>query len=257
MKLPRRPAQTNALASTSPVPPRGAQAANLVGKPVLITRVVDTMVNTPRPTRAEATDVANAVLDGVDGILLGAETLRGARPLATTSGGGPPPGSGLPRGPPAAAAAQRCVRFLAAPWPPREAAAAWLRRPPAGVTGAACASSSMCVPRRRPPAGKYPLDAVRTVASICRAAEAVFDHSSHYENLMEAALEAVAVVSGSRSSGKLNGMGSGGLPGGNGAAGAASPDVDEDLATQMVRAARPAWVPQPPPHCRARRAQCA
>lgn len=48
-----------------------------MGKPVLITRVVDTMVSTPRPTRAEATDVANAVLDGCDGILLGAETLRG------------------------------------------------------------------------------------------------------------------------------------------------------------------------------------
>ena len=56
-----------------------AQACNLVGKPVLITRVVDTMVNTPRPTRAEATDVANAVLDGADGFLLGAETLRGRR----------------------------------------------------------------------------------------------------------------------------------------------------------------------------------
>lgn len=59
------------------------QICNMVGKPVLITRVVDTMVDTPRPTRAEATDVANAVLDGVDGILLGAETLRGKYPVET------------------------------------------------------------------------------------------------------------------------------------------------------------------------------
>ncbi|GAX81789.1 hypothetical protein CEUSTIGMA_g9217.t1 [Chlamydomonas eustigma] len=55
------------------------QACNLVGKPIVITRVVDTMVNTPRPTRAEATDVANAVLDGVDGILLGAGEAREGR----------------------------------------------------------------------------------------------------------------------------------------------------------------------------------
>lgn len=56
---------------------------NLLGKPVIVTRFVDTMVTAPRPTRAEATDVANAVLDGVDGILLGAETMRGDYPVLT------------------------------------------------------------------------------------------------------------------------------------------------------------------------------
>ncbi|KAJ6805741.1 pyruvate kinase 1, cytosolic-like [Iris pallida] len=54
---------------------------NLAGKPAIITRVVDTMTDNLRPTRAEATDVANAVLDGTDGILLGAETLRGLYPV--------------------------------------------------------------------------------------------------------------------------------------------------------------------------------
>jgi len=44
---------------------------------VIITRLVDTMGNNPRPTRAEATDVANAVMDGADAFMLGAETLRG------------------------------------------------------------------------------------------------------------------------------------------------------------------------------------
>ncbi|KAJ4978222.1 hypothetical protein NE237_009002 [Protea cynaroides] len=56
---------------------------NLSGKPAIITRVVDSMVDNLRPTRAEATDVANAVLDGTDGILLGAETLRGLYPIET------------------------------------------------------------------------------------------------------------------------------------------------------------------------------
>lgn len=61
------------------------QSCNMEGKPIVITRVVDTMVSSPRPTRAEATDIANAVLDGVDGILLGAETLRGLFPVEVVS----------------------------------------------------------------------------------------------------------------------------------------------------------------------------
>ncbi|BDA44759.1 probable pyruvate kinase 2, cytosolic [Coccomyxa sp. Obi] len=86
---------------------------NLQGKPVIITRLVDTMVEAPRCTRAEATDVANAVLDGVDGMLLGAETLR----------------------------------------------------------------------------GKYAVDTVRTVLSICRQAELAFDYEQHFDSMITSAMD--------------------------------------------------------------------
>ncbi|XP_021724774.1 pyruvate kinase 1, cytosolic-like [Chenopodium quinoa] len=58
---------------------------NMAGKPVVVTRVVDSMTDNLRPTRAKATDVANAVLDGSDAIILGAETLRGLYPVETIS----------------------------------------------------------------------------------------------------------------------------------------------------------------------------
>nr|XP_034922481.1 uncharacterized protein LOC118054824 isoform X1 [Populus alba]XP_034922482.1 uncharacterized protein LOC118054824 isoform X1 [Populus alba]XP_034922483.1 uncharacterized protein LOC118054824 isoform X1 [Populus alba]XP_034922484.1 uncharacterized protein LOC118054824 isoform X1 [Populus alba] len=58
---------------------------NMAGKPAVVTLVVDSMTENLRPPRAEATDVANAILDGSNAILLGAETLRGLYPVETFS----------------------------------------------------------------------------------------------------------------------------------------------------------------------------
>jgi pyruvate kinase len=180
--------------------------ANLLGKPVITaTQMLESMVSNRRPTRAEATDVANAILDGTDCVMLSEESAMGRYPVEAVAMLGKIAAAIEPQGPALQVREQLKTVELSCPVSLSELIALSVESALERVTPAAVfvptrsGATARSIARFRPPVW---IIAVSSQEATCQRLQFTFgvhplfeaDHPEDWSNYVQRCLEALEIT---------------------------------------------------------------